>query len=170
MDTTLTQTPQLNIVTDRAHPASILPEGSSLPQQDNASSHTAKTTQEWLKEHDKVPQGINPGIKTPQIPIWLRFCRMCRNKPNPRPYSTTRRAQKIHCQHPGGPHHRTPTEVSFPFPDGSELFRWQRGALHNIRQVVSMFWLVGFICFLERLLLRAACGNYMLLFICILHF
>lgn len=35
------------------HMATVLPDGSGLPQQADASHHTTKTAREWLKERNK---------------------------------------------------------------------------------------------------------------------
>ena len=83
------------------------------------------------------------GLQSPQIRTQSSIYRMCWKKYNPwKPNPPTYRTQRIHYQHPGARHHRTPPEVLRPCIDRSDLLYLYRGNLHNSRSLFFMFWLI----------------------------
>lgn len=100
-----------------------VPDGSGLFQQDNALCQSAKTVQEWFVEHDE------------------EFKVLSRSQSDWTSMGCTGPTNLIH----GGPTSLfAHSEVlQSPCLDVSELFWQHEWDLHDIRQVVSMLWLIS---------------------------
>lgn len=89
----------------------------------NVFCHTAKTVQEWLKEHDKEFKMLTPDPNANSISN-----------------NATHKKQRIHCQHPLAKHHSTHTQRCYIY--ALMGFGDKKSYQHNMRQVVfTLQWI-----------------------------
>lgn len=107
-----------NTIADQTHPLMAM----ALPQQDNALYHTVKTN------------GSSNVKKEPKVSSWPP------NSPDPHliqhPWDAPENARSTEAPPHNPEDPKEPPKVLWARPDGSEVFRLDKGDLHNIRQMV----------------------------------